>query len=156
VASQPVIARPLKVKGAGVWQKSEGDFVLENLPPPGIAMHGSAPITPNAPIDLGTRRRGGPAVNVEVQVRSRTAVNGSAAAKMINGRQHFAITFPQNHDAFNIGTIGPPSSGGAREIRVRFTPAEIGQWSDVLEVTDASDPRNRAGIVFKAKVVKGE
>ena len=75
---------------------------------------------------------------------------------MLNRRQHFAITFPQNHDAFNIGTIGPPSSGGAREIRVRFTPAEIGQWSDVLEITDSTNPRNRAGIVFKAKVVKGE
>lgn len=68
----------------------------------------------------------GPTVSVALQVRSRTAINGSAAARMINGRQHFAITFPQNHDAFNIGTIGTPSSGGTREIRVRFTPAEIG------------------------------
>ena len=151
-----VTARPLKVRGAGVWQKSEGEFIGKGLPPPGIAMEGSAPITPNAPVDLGTRRLGGPTVSVALQVRSRTAINGTAAARMTNGRQHFAITFPQHHDAFNIGTIGTPSSGGAREIRVRFTPAEIGQWTDVLEVTDASDPRNRAGIVFKAKVVKGE
>lgn len=157
VASQPVTATPLKVKGAGVWQKSEGDFVLENLPPPGVAMMGSTPIVPNAPIDFGTRVLGGSATSVAVQIRSGRAVAGTAAAKMLNGRRHFEITFPQNHDAFNIGDIGPPpGGGGAREIRVRFTPSEIGEWSDVLEVTDSRNPQNRAGIVLKAKVVKGE
>ena len=53
----------------------------------------------------------------------------------------------------NIGVTGP-SSTGTRRIQVTFSPRALGEWTDVVEVTDAANPADRAGIVLKARVTE--
>ena len=143
--------------GQAVWAKNEGAFSLENRPPNivGSLDFSSYPIQPNQPIDWGIKGLGAPATEAIFQVKNTgPAINGTAQARLLNGHKHFEITFPQAHDNFNIGLIG--GTGGTREIRVSFTPAELGDWMDVIEITDSANPANRAGITLKARVVQGE
>ncbi|MCM8794322.1 MAG: choice-of-anchor D domain-containing protein [Candidatus Omnitrophica bacterium] len=155
--SQPVRAVLLQLQGEGVWAINEGAFSLENNPPHivGSFDFSTYPIQPNQPIDWGTRQLGGPAVEAMFQLRNTgPAVNGTANARMLKGDQHFTIVFPVTHTDFNIGPIG--GTGGTREIRVSFNPVAVGEWLDVIEVTDSANPNSRAGIVCKARVVAGD
>lgn len=147
----------VQLTGRGVWAKNQGAFALENKPPNivGSFDFSSYPIQPNQPIDWGTRQVGAPAVEAIFQVRNTgPGVNGTAQTRLIHGDRHFTITFPQAHTDMNIGLIG--GTGGTREIRVQFDPSVVGEWTDVVEVTDSANPANVAGIVLKARVVPGE
>lgn len=147
----------IALRGRGIWAKNEGAFSLENKAPHivGSLDFSSYPIQPNQPIDWGTRQLGGPEVEAQFQIKNTgPAINGTATARLIHGNKHFTITFPQAHNNFNIGLTG--GVGGTREIRVSFNPKELGDWMDVIEITDSANPANKAGIVLKARVVQGE
>ena len=145
--------------GRAVWAKNEGSFVLQNNPPHivGSFDFSTYPIQPNQPIDWGTKPLGAPATEAMFQVKNTGTVdvNGTGLVRLLHGDRHFRITFPSVLDNFNIAA---PVNGalGTREIRVEFNPSEIGEWMDVVEVTDTANPANRAGIVLKAKIVQGE
>ena len=152
---EPYIA----LKGEGVWAKNEGSFVLENKPPNilGSLDFSTYPIQPNQPIDWGTKQVGAPATEAQFQVKNTGTVdvNGTGLVRLLHGDRHFRISFPSVLDNFNIAA---PVGGalGTREIRVEFNPAVVGDWMDVIEVTDTANPANRAGIVLKARVVPGD
>ncbi|MBI3009889.1 MAG: hypothetical protein HYY57_02770, partial [Candidatus Omnitrophica bacterium] len=148
-----VKAAALDLRGEGVWQLFMGTFILENVPTTTLGSFtlGSSPIQSNQPIDWGLRQLGWPATEAEFRVRnSGAAVNGTASVRLLKGNQHFEITFPSTFAAMDI------AQNGTRVIRVLFTPAELGDWQDVVEVIDTANTANRAGIVLKAKVVAVE
>ena len=148
---------PLKLKGMGVWAKNEGAFVLGNQPPNivGSLDFSTAPIQPNQPIDWGTRRLGGPAIVADFEIRNTgaVAINGTANVRLIRNDQHFTLTFPSVLTGMNIAVVGP-SALGTRHLQVTFTPDTLGNWSDIVEVSDTANPANRARIWLKAKVTK--
>lgn len=154
-----VPAQYITLRGQGVWAKNEGSFVLENIPPNIVGSFdlSTYPIQPNQPIDWGNRQLGGPAVEADFQVKNNGTVdiNGTGLVRLLHGNRHFRISFPSVLDNFNIAAPGGGALG-TREIRVEFDPKELGDWIDVIEVTDTANPANRAGIVLKARVVQGE
>ena len=102
-------------------------------------------------MDWGTMPLNNPPRNAEFEVKDNgPVVNMTASVKMLKGTQHFEVAFPAAHDPMNI------PSNGTREIHVTFTPAAVGEFMDVVEVTDAGNPANRTGMVCKAKVVASE
>ena len=154
-----VPAQYIALQGRGVWAKNQGTFVLENKPPNVIGSldFSTYPIQPNQPIDWGNRQLGGSATEAQFQVKNSGTVdvNGTGLVRLLHGDRHFRISFPSALNNFNIAA---PVNGalGTREIRVEFDPKELGDWMDVIEVTDTANPANRAGIVLKARVVHGE
>ncbi|MDO8730364.1 MAG: choice-of-anchor D domain-containing protein [Candidatus Omnitrophota bacterium] len=143
----------LALTGTAVWRKDEGAFSLENRLPNivGSFDFSSYPIQPNQPIDWGIKALGAPPTEAIFQIKNTgLGINGTAVARLINGNKHFTITFPQAHNGFNIG-----GGGGTREIRVSFDPAELGDWTDAIEITDSANPANKTGIAFKVRVAEG-
>ncbi len=75
----------------------------------------------------------------------------TASARLLRGGQNFEITLPQAHNPFNI------NAAGLREMHVTFTPRAVGEYWDVVEITDTANPANKTGILLKGKVtVTGE
>lgn len=155
VNAMEITASPLKLKGEGLFARNEGGLALENIPfsSVGSFSFGSAPIAPGQAVDWGTRKLGDAPSEVEFFVRNLGAapVNGTAVAALLKGDRHFSITFPAAHVGFNISGAGGTQT---REIRVAFDPSAVGEWTDVIEVTDTANPAARAGIVLKARVTE--
>ncbi len=148
--STGVDADSLQLRGRGVWQLFSGAFVLANKPATtvGSFTFGSSPIQDNKPIDWGTRRLNGPAVESEFLLRNHSSVDilNSVSVSLVKGDQHFEIFFPADHTSMSI------APNGTREIKLRFTPRALGEWQDILLIMDSRNPANHAAIVLKARV----